>query len=107
MPTQWQIQEAADGKEALATLDVIYDGGGKIDLVLLDWNMPKMLGIDCLKSIKTSEKFKDIRVIIVTSDGDKSNVIAAVKAGAADFLVKPIDPVILQDKIWKLFHLDA
>ncbi|GMO49910.1 MAG: chemotaxis response regulator CheY [Termitinemataceae bacterium] len=103
MPGKWEIIEASDGKETLAQLEQIYSNGSKIHLILLDWNMPNMLGIDCLKAIRADDKYKDIKIIIITSDGAKANVVSAIKAGATDFMVKQIDPILLQEKLNKLF----
>ncbi|GHV83477.1 chemotaxis protein CheY [Spirochaetia bacterium] len=104
MPGVWDVFEAADGDEALHFLETRYAEEGTIDLILLDWNMPNMSGIEFLKKIKAQDIFKDINVIIVTSDGAKKNVIEAIKEGAADFLIKQVDPVILREKVINLFQ---
>jgi two-component system chemotaxis response regulator CheY len=104
MPERWHIYEAEDGTDALNFLQQKFNDGGSVELALIDWNMPKMLGIDCLRAIKASEQFKEIKVIIVTSDGSAPNVVEAIKAGASDFLVKRIDPVLLKEKVHRLFR---
>ena len=63
----------------------------KVDLILLDWNMPNLSGIDFLKQIKSMDEYKDIPVIMVTSEAAKLNVIEAVKAGVAAYITKPIN----------------
>ncbi|MDR2842109.1 MAG: response regulator [Spirochaetaceae bacterium] len=102
----WDLIEAESGDAGFAILEKTYQAGGIVDLILLDWNLPNMLGIEFLKKLKTDaacEAYKDIKVIIVTSDGDKANVIESVKSGASGFLVKPVDPDNLKEKIFKLF----
>ena len=89
--------EAADGEEALAQLDV-----NSIDLVLLDWNMPKLSGIDFLKQIRAMEKYKSLPIIMVTSEAAKFNVIEALKNGATDYITKPINMDLFKEKLIKL-----
>ena len=91
-----ETEEARDGIEALEILSGIYS---EIDLVLLDWNMPEMSGYEVLIEIKTSDKYKDIPVMMVTTEGQKSNIVAAVRAGAANYLTKPFTAEELQTKI--------
>ena len=93
---QMEIEEAQDGIEALEMLSKIWK---EIDLVLLDWNMPEMSGYDVLVEIKTNDKYKDIPVMMVTTEGQKSNIVAAVRAGAANYLTKPFTVEELQTKI--------
>ena len=78
--------EAEDGIEALEKLAEHYD---EIDLVLLDWNMPEMNGYDVLVEIKGNELYRHIPVMMVTTEGQQSSIVAAVRAGAAHYLTKP------------------
>jgi len=78
--------EAEDGVEALEKLAEHYN---EIDLVLLDWNMPEMNGYDVLVEIKGNELYRHIPVMMVTTEGQQSSIVAAVRAGAANYLTKP------------------
>ena len=89
--------EARDGEEALTQLET-----NKIDLVLLDWNMPKLSGIDFLKQVRSMEKYKGLPVIMVTSEAAKYNVIEALKNGATDYITKPIQLDLFKAKLTKL-----
>jgi two-component system chemotaxis response regulator CheY len=89
--------EADDGEEALIQLEMY-----PIDLVLLDWNMPKLSGIDFLKQVRTMEKYKALPIIMVTSEANKFNVIEALKNGATDYITKPINLDLFKEKITKL-----
>ena len=89
--------EANDGEEALMQLDMY-----PIDLVLLDWNMPKLSGIDFLKQVRSMEKYKTMPIIMVTSEAAKFNVIEALKNGATDYITKPINLDLFKEKITKL-----
>ena len=93
---QMETVEAQDGIEALEKLAESYR---EIDLVLLDWNMPEMSGYDVLVDIKTNDRYKHIPVMMVTTEGQKSNIVAAVRAGADNYLTKPFTVEELQSKI--------
>jgi len=89
------VVQAEDGQDALAKLKENSD----VKLVLMDWNMPNMNGLECLKAIKADAGLKAIPVMMVTSEAEKSRIIEAVQAGAANYLVKPFAADALQEKI--------
>jgi two-component system chemotaxis response regulator CheY len=91
--------EAGNGKEALIQLQ-----NHKIHLILLDWNMPELSGLDFLKRIRALPIYKDLPIIMVTSEAAKYNVIEALKTGATDYIIKPVNERIFTEKISKL-HL--
>ena len=78
--------EAEDGIEALEKLAEFYD---EIDLILLDWNMPEMNGYDVLVEIKNNDTYRHLPVMMVTTEGQQTSIVAAVRAGAANYLTKP------------------
>jgi len=74
-----------------------------IDFVFLDWNLSsKITGLDVLKIIRKQDKFKRLPVVMVTSESGKPYVIEALKCGANDFTVKPIDKKAFSEKVLKL-----
>ncbi len=89
-----QVTEAENGKLALAML-----AAEKFDLVLMDWNMPEMSGIEALKKIKADPMLKSIPVIMVTSESEKSRIVEALQAGATNYLVKPFQTEALCEKL--------
>lgn len=89
-----EIVEAADGVLALGVLS-----SQRIDLVLLDWNMPNMSGIEALKRIKSNPATSYIPVIMVTSESEKAHILEAVKYGAANYVVKPFSAAVIREKI--------
>ncbi|MCL2514276.1 MAG: response regulator [Oscillospiraceae bacterium] len=93
---QLETIEAEDGIEALEKVAAHHAG---IDLILLDWNMPEMNGYDVLVEIKTNDKYKHIPVMMVTTEGQQSSIVAAVRAGADNYLVKPFTVEELETKI--------
>jgi len=92
------IIEADDGTTALELLKK-----QKVDLIISDWNMPKMNGLELLKSIRSDDSLKDIRFIMVTAEAQKENVIEAIKHGVNQYVVKPFTPKTLKEKLEKVF----
>ncbi len=92
-----EIFEASDGREAL---NVIFENL-PIELVFLDINMPIMDGMECLQEIRESHHLKDIPVMMVTSESEKTLIEEVIKAGANDYLVKPFKFEQLRDKVRK------
>ena len=81
--------DALEAANADIALEVLKDKGNEVSLILLDWNMPGMNGYDLLKIIKTSDEYKHIPVMMVTTEGERKNVIKAIQAGADNYLTKP------------------
>ena len=88
------IAEAADGAEAITLF-----APGKFDLILTDWNMPGMTGLDLLKAIRLQDT--KIPVIMVTTEAEKSRILEAIQAGVTDYLVKPFQADTLREKLEK------
>ncbi len=88
------VDEAEDGAQAIQKVAMT-----AYDLVLMDWNMPNMTGIEALKKIKENPDTKSVPVIMVTSESEKTRIIEAIQAGAANYVVKPFQPETLQEKI--------
>jgi two-component system, chemotaxis family, chemotaxis protein CheY len=90
-------------ESAETTLDIVQTR--RVDFVFLDWNFnTKMTGLDVLKEIRKIDKFKQLPIIMVTSDSNKANVVVALKLGANDFIVKPIDKKSFAEKTYKVIH---
>jgi two-component system chemotaxis response regulator CheY len=90
--------EAADGEQALLLLT-----DEKVDLILLDWNMPNLSGIEFLKKVRAMDQYRNTPVIMVTSESARLNVVEAVKAGVSAYITKPINDRIFFEKISKIF----
>jgi len=88
--------EAGNGIEGLEMLEKL---NGDVDLILLDWNMPEMNGIEMLDKIKTDERFKKIPVTMVTTEIERQKVIEAIKKGAKNYVMKPFSQEDLIGKI--------
>ena len=88
------VVEAEDGVDAWAKLQ-----GGGFNFIITDWNMPNMSGLELVNAIRESEKFKQIPIIMVTTRSVKDDIVAAMKAGANNYVVKPFTPDTLKEKI--------
>lgn len=92
------ISEADDGKSALNMLKK-----QKFDLVLCDWNMPEMPGIELLKQVRADDGLKDMPFVMVTAEAQKDNILAAVQAGVSNYVVKPFTAETISEKLGKVF----
>lgn len=93
------VELAADAFEGLAIMQEFYQRFEPIDLVLADWQMPKLSGIDLLSKMKIDARFKETIFIMISSDCDSLHVMNAINSGVDSYVVKPIKPNILFDKI--------
>jgi len=92
------ILEADDGSTALDVLQ-----REKIDMVVSDWNMPKMTGLELLKAVRSDDALKDIPFLMVTAEAQQENIIEAVKSGVSNYIVKPFTAETLGQKINQIF----
>ena len=91
--------EADDGTTALVELQK-----AKFDLVVTDWNMPGMPGIDLLKAIRADESLAKIPVLMVTAEAKREQIIEAAQAGVNGYIIKPFTAATLEDKLVKIFE---
>jgi two-component system, chemotaxis family, chemotaxis protein CheY len=89
--------EADDGVRALQKLRA-----ERFDLVVSDWNMPNMPGIDLLKAIRADDALKHLPVLMITAEARKENIIEAAQAGASGYIVKPFTAATLDEKLKKI-----
>lgn len=82
----YDVLEAENGKVAL---EVLTESGPEVGLILLDWNMPGMNGLEVLKTVKADPRWKHIPVMMVTTEGEKDYIVQSIQAGAAHYLTKP------------------
>jgi two-component system chemotaxis response regulator CheY len=92
-----QIAEASDGKEGLAR----FQAGG-IDVILSDWNMPNMDGLQMIKEIRRIDPERKVPIIMVTTEGSADRVKDAILAGASNYLAKPFTPERFKEKLNKI-----
>jgi len=95
-----KMDEAEDGAQAL---DMIKNADPPFDLIIADWNMPKMTGIELLKAIRADPDLKHLPVIMVTAEAQKSRVLEAVQAGVSNYIVKPFTAETVKGKLEQVF----
>ncbi len=88
------IDEASDGSSALRKLRE-----ENFDLVISDWNMEPMTGLQLLKEVRSDDKLKDTPFIMITAESKTENVIAAKQAGVSNYIVKPFNAATLKAKM--------
>jgi two-component system chemotaxis response regulator CheY len=93
------ITEAPDGEAAINMLC-----GEKVDLIITDWHMPKMDGLEFIKRVRANDHLSDIPMLMVTAEADRSNVLSAVQAGVNNYITKPFNAIDLQGKVEKIFE---
>ena len=89
-----QFLEAENGNKAYHLLET-----NKVSMILLDWNMPEMDGMEFLKKVRAMPNHKDLPIIMVTSEAAKYNVVEALQNGATDYIAKPIREKDFMEKI--------
>jgi two-component system chemotaxis response regulator CheY len=87
------IVEAGDGQDALAKCD------GSIEMVITDWNMPTMGGLDLVKNLRGNPATAKIPILMVTTRSVKEDILQAVQAGVNSYILKPFTPQVLKEKL--------
>ena len=100
-PYDCELFEAENGQAGLEIA-----AGEKPDLIILDITMPVMTGVEMLEKMKADPLLKDIPVIMLTAESGKDNVMAIVKMGVKDYMVKPFKGEQLTDRVKKLFPIE-
>lgn len=91
------IIEAEDGTVAVDVLKT-----NKVDLIVSDWNMPKMTGLELLKHVRGNDDLKDMPFLMITAEAQKENIVEAVKAKVSNYIVKPFTAATLEEKLAKI-----
>lgn len=89
------VHQAENGKNALNKLK----NAGNFDLLITDWNMPEMSGLDLVKAIRSDPSLKNIRILMVTAEATRDAVISAAQAGINGYVTKPFTAATLKEKI--------
>ena len=89
-----EVDEAGNGREALVLLSQ-----RQYDLLITDWNMPEMCGLDLVKEVRKTDASKAMPILMVTTVAGKEDIVTALKAGVNNYMVKPFDTATLRAKI--------
>lgn len=95
------ILEATNGKQALQLCDE------SVDLVITDWNMPGMGGVEMVRNLRTNPSFAKLPILLISARNVGEDVVEAARAGVNGYMVKPFTPDTLRGKIEELFRAKA
>jgi two-component system chemotaxis response regulator CheY len=98
------VCKAANGVDAMNQLLDSYTKHKLFDMVLLDWSMPEMNGMDFLIKCRNDKRFASTAIIMITAEGEQLSIMRALEAGATSYLVKPFSPEIFQEKITQVME---
>jgi two-component system, chemotaxis family, chemotaxis protein CheY len=98
----WQVLAAGNGKDALA---LALEQARPVDLVVSDWNMPIMGGLDLIRGLRQVERYQDVPVLVLTTEDDVESKTAARDLGVCGWLQKPVDPDLLVEMASELVGL--
>lgn len=91
----FEVYDAGDGREALERLKEI----GKMELALVDWNMPVMNGLEFVEAVRADATHNDMRLMMVTTETEMAQVVKALEAGANEYVMKPFTKDIILEKL--------
>jgi two-component system chemotaxis response regulator CheY len=97
------VAEAGNGREALE----VFPKALPLDLTLIDWNMPEMNGFEFLKAVRQDRAHARVRMMMVTTEAEANNILAALEAGADEYLIKPFSRDGFREKLALMGLLDA
>jgi two-component system, chemotaxis family, chemotaxis protein CheY len=92
---QFEVTEAADGQQGLQVLQ----SNEQPDVVLVDWNMPVMNGLEFIKAVRTDKANRDLPMIMVTTETEMERMALAFLAGVNEYIMKPFDRAMIQQKL--------
>jgi len=92
----FEVMQAANGREALEIMD---REGSSIRLVLLDWNMPEVTGIEVVERLRSQKIFNTVRLVMVTTETEIEQMARALEAGADEYVMKPFTREVVEDKL--------
>ena len=92
----FQVCQAGNGKEAL---DMLERENGEFSLVLVDWNMPEMNGLEFVKRVRSDSRMSSVPLMMVTTETEMGQVVTALEAGANEYVMKPFTREIITDKL--------
>jgi len=98
------VSEATDGDHAWNEIQTAVKNAAPFSLIISDWNMPKMTGLEFLKNCKGDPKFKSLPFILVTAESEQAQIIEAAKAGVSDYVIKPFNAVTFKEKLQRTYN---
>lgn len=94
-----EVEESAGALEAIQALERIQKSGRNVDIILSDWSMPGMTGLEFLQFVRATEGLKSIPFVMITAEGQREQILAAIQAGVSSYLIKPFSLAQFQGKL--------
>lgn len=91
----YEVTTASDGQDGLECLTK----SGSPDVVLVDWNMPVMNGLEFVKAVRSNAKYDGLPIIMVTTELEMSQLALTFDAGVSEYIMKPFAPIMIQEKL--------
>jgi len=91
----FEVFEASNGCEGMEQLQAM----GKVDLALVDWNMPEMNGLEFIRTVRAEQSYDGVLLMMVTTETEMENVVRALAAGANEYVMKPFTPEVIMEKL--------
>jgi two-component system chemotaxis response regulator CheY len=92
----FEVSQAADGRAGLEQME---RDGGSFQLVMVDWNMPELSGLEFVQAVRAQPRFGSVRLLMVTTETEIEQMVRALEAGADEYLMKPFAPESVKDKL--------
>ena len=92
----FEVSEAANGREAL---DLLAAAETPPELALVDWNMPEMNGLEFVMAVRAEPRYRSMTLMMVTTEGEQSQIVRALAAGAHEYVIKPFTPDAIVEKL--------
>lgn len=92
----FEVAEAADGLDALEQLEAADEVPA---VALVDWNMPRLNGLELIKELRSRPKFARMTLMMVTTEGEQAQIVRALAAGAHEYVIKPFTPEAIEEKL--------
>ena len=92
----YEVSQAANGQEGLQALE---GGPEDLSLILVDWNMPVMNGLEFVKQVRANSRFDEVKLMMVTTETQIEQMSTALEAGANEYVMKPFTKEIIEDKL--------
>jgi len=93
------ITDADDGSTAWPKIELASESGKPFQLIISDWNMPLLSGLELLKKVRGTNKIQKTPFILLTAEAESTNIVEAVSAGVNDYIIKPFQPITLKEKL--------
>lgn len=95
----FEVSQASNGREALQRMVDVHDADTPLSVVLVDWNMPEMNGLEFVQSVRANPEYQEVKLMMVTTETQIEQMTRALDAGANEYVMKPFTEEVISDKL--------